>query len=131
QTANFLIFGLLFIVFARVLKASLDDTRAARLGATLLTVIGLGILGCGLFRAESRPPSSMSATGLLHLVCAIVFVFALLPVATGVMTRAFAVDVRWRSFVTATGLTSFVTLTLLVGGLGLISPPGQPYAGSI
>ena len=131
QTANFLIFGLLFIVFARGVKASVDDSRAMRLGLTLLTAIGLGVFGCGVFRAESRPPASMSAAGLLHLVCAIVLVFALLPVATGVMTRAFAADVRWRSFVPATALTSLVTLALLVGGLAVLGQPGQPYEGLI
>ena len=137
QTANFLVFGILFLVFARGVKASLDDSRAARLGATLLSLIGLGVLGCGLFRAEPWPPSSMSPTGLLHLTCAIVLVFLLLPVATGVMSRAFVADVRWRSLGPATSLTSFVTLALLVGGIAFMSPPGQPsricndYAGLI
>jgi hypothetical membrane protein len=137
QTANFLVFGILFMVFARGVKASLDDSRAARLGATLLLLIGLGVLGCGLFRAEPWPPSSMSPTGLLHLVCAVVLVFALLPLATGVMIRPFVADVRWRSLGPATSLTSFVTLALLVGGIAFMSPPGQPsrfgneYAGLI
>ena len=137
QTANFLVFGLLFIVFARGVKASVNDTRATRLGATLLLVIGVGVLGCGLFRAEHWPPSSMSPAGLLHLLCALVLVFALLPVATGVMARAFSTDAHWRSLGRVTRLTSFLTLALLVGGLALMSTPGQPprignvYAGLI
>ena len=137
QTANFLVFGLLFIVFARGVRASVTDSRATRLGARLLLVIGVGVLGCGLFRAEHWPPSSMSPAGVLHLLCAIVLVFALLPVATGVMARAFAVDAHWRSLGRVTRLTSFLTLVLLVGGLALMSPPGQPprignvYAGLI
>ncbi len=137
QTANFVVFGILFIVFARGLEASLDNSRAARFGGALLSLIGLGVLGCGLFRAEPWPPSSMSPTGLLHLVCAMVLVFGLLPVATAVMMRAFVADGRWRSIGPVTGLTSFVTLALLVGGLALMSPPGQPprigneYAGLI
>jgi len=137
QTANFLIFGVLFLIFARGVKAGVYGSRAGRMGGTLLSAIGIGVLGCGLFRAEPWPPSSMSATGLLHLVSAIVLVFALMPVATAMMTRAFAADARWRSLVLATGLTSTVTLALLVGGLSLMSPPGQPsrigneYAGLI
>ena len=137
QTANFLVFGLLFIVFARGVRASVTDSRATRLGARLLLVIGVGVLGCGLFRAEHWPPSSMSLAGVLHLLCAIVLVFALLPVATGVMARAFSADARWRSLGRMTRLTSLLTLALLVGGLALTSPPGQPprignvYAGLI
>ena len=137
QTANFLVFGILFIVFARGVKASVNDSRATRLGATLLSVIGVGVLGCGLFRAERWPPSSMSLAGVLHLVCAMLLVFALLPVATAVMARAFAADARWRSLGRATRLTSFLTLALLVGGLALMNPPGRParignvYAGLI
>ena len=137
QSANFLIFGILFIVFARGVKASLDRSLAARTGAALLFVIGLGVLGCGLFRAEPWPPSSMGASGLIHLVCAMVLIFALLPVATGVLARAFVSDARWGSLGLVTGLTSIITLVLLAGGLALMSPPGQParigdeYAGLI
>jgi hypothetical membrane protein len=137
QTANFLIFGILFAIFTRGLKASLDDSRPARLGTALLSVIGIGVMGSGLFRAEPWPPSSMGPTGLLHLVCAMVLIFALMPVAAGVMTRAFVADVRWRSLGPVTGLTAFVTLALLVGGLASMSPPGQAprigneYAGLI
>ena len=136
QTANFLVFGILFMIFARGLKASLDDSGAARLGGTLLSMIGLGVLGCGLFQAEPWPPSSMSQSGLLHLGSAMV-VFALLPAATGVLVRAFLADVRWRSLRLATSLTSLVTLALLVAGIAFMSPPGQPprigndYAGLI
>jgi hypothetical membrane protein len=137
QTANFVVFGLLFMIFVRGLKTSLADSRAARLGSTVLFVIGLGVLGCGLFPAEPWPPSSMSSAGLLHLVCAMLLVFALLPVATAVMMRAFMADPRWRSLGPISGVTSFVTLALLVGGLSLMSPPGRParigneYAGLI
>ncbi len=137
QIANFLIFGVLFLIFTRGMKQSLNDSWSARCGVLLLSLIGIGVLGCGLFRAEPWPPSSMSATGLLHLVCAMVLIFALLPIATGVLARAFAADARWRSLVFSTGLTSMATLALLVGGLALMSPPGQPrrigdaYAGLI
>ena len=137
QTANFVVFGILFLIFARGVKTTINDSRSARLGGALLFAIGLGVLGCGLSRAESWPPSSMGAPGLVHVFSSIVLIFALLPVATGVMARAFAGDVRWRSLALATGMTSFVTLALLVGGLALMSPPGQParigneYAGLI
>jgi hypothetical protein len=79
----------------------------------------------------------MSLAGVLHLVSAMGLVFALMPVATAVLMRAFAADVRWRSLGAATGLTSAATGTLLVGGIALMSPPGQPprigdeYAGLI
>ena len=137
QISNFLIFGVLFLIFTRGVKQSLNGSGAARVGTAVLTVIGFGVLGCGLFRAEPWPPSSMSATGLLHLVCAMVLIFALLPIATGVLARAFATDAYWRSLTSATVMTSCVTLVLLVGGLALMSPPGQSrrigdeYAGLI
>jgi hypothetical protein len=53
------------------------------------------------------------------------------------MARAFSADAHWRSLGRMTLLTSFLTLALLVGGLALMSPPGQPprfgnvYAGLI
>src|ERR1051325_5284255 len=60
QTANFLVFGVLFLVFAYGVKTGLGGFGAARIGGLLLFVIGLGVLGCGLFRPEHWPPSSMS-----------------------------------------------------------------------
>jgi len=126
QTTNFLVFGVLFLIFAVGVKASLGRSGAARLGGSLLIVIGAGVLGCGLFRAEHWPPSSMSTAGRLHLFCALVLVFAMLPVVTAVLARAFAADPRWRSLARATLLTSFVTTVLLVGGLALMNPPGRP-----
>ena len=66
QTANFIVFGMLFVVFARGVNASLDDSRAARAGGALLSLIGLGVIGAGLFRAEPWPPSSMSLAGVLR-----------------------------------------------------------------
>jgi hypothetical membrane protein len=137
QTANFLVFGVFFLIFARGVKADLADSGAGRLGGRLLAVVGIGVLGCGLFPAEGWPPSSMSTAGLLHVVCAMALVFALLPVVTGVLRRAFMAEERWRSLAPATGFVAVVTLVLLVGGLALMSPPGQPprigneYAGLI
>jgi hypothetical membrane protein len=137
QTANFIVFGVLFLVFAAGMRAAVTRGPAARWGGRLLLLIGLGVLGCGLFPAEGWPPSSMSTAGLLHLVCAMVLIFALLPVATGLMCRGFATDPRWRSLAALTGAASFVTLVLLVAGLSLMSPPGEPagigndYAGLI
>jgi hypothetical membrane protein len=137
QDANFLVFGILFIIFARGVTASLHDSRAARIGGHLLVAIGVGVLGCGLFRAQPWPPASMTPAGLLHLVSAMVLVFPVLPVATGVMAHAFLADARWRSLGRITRLTAVVTATLLVGGLAVMSPPGQParignqYAGLI
>jgi hypothetical protein len=79
----------------------------------------------------------MTPAGLLHLVSAMVLVFPVLPVATGVMAHAFLADARWCSLGRITRLTAVVTATLLVGGLAVMSPPGQParignqYAGLI
>jgi hypothetical membrane protein len=137
QDANFLVFGILLVIFARGITASINDSRASRIGGRLLLAIGLGALGCGLFRAEPWPPSAMSPAGLLHLVSAMVLVFPVLPVAAGVMARAFVADARWRSLARMTSVTAVATALLLVGGLAVMSPPGQParignhYAGLI
>ena len=105
QTANFLVFGLLFIVFSRGVKASVNDSRATRLRNA--------VVGRRRRRAWLRPVPSRalaafvdSLSGVLHLLCAIVLAFALLPVATGVMARAFSADAHWRSLGRMTRLTS-------------------------
>jgi hypothetical membrane protein len=126
QISNFLIFGVLFIVFSRGVRTAVADSRAARIGSALLTTIGAGVTGCGLFRAEPWPPLSMSPAGLLHLVCAMALVFGLLPVATAALARAFAADARWRTLAPVTVLTSIVTLLLFIGGLAVIGSPARP-----
>lgn len=126
QATNFLMFGVLLLVFTRGLRGSLADSRAASVGCGLLLAIGFGVLLSGLFRAEPWPPSSMSTSGLIHLLSAVGLIFALLPAACGVLARAFSAEPRWRALASFTGFTAAATLLLFVGGLALMSPPGQP-----
>lgn len=126
QTTNFVVFGILFLIFAAGVKTAFRHSHAGRAGAALLFAIGAGVLGSGVFPAEPWPPSSMSAIGLLHLACAMLLVFALLPIATAFMARAVAGDARWRPLMWPTVLTSIATFVLLAGGLALMSPPGRP-----
>ncbi len=137
ETANFVAFGLLFLTFAWGLRAGLGSSRPAAAGRIVLTIIGAGVVGTGVFHPDAWPPSSMSVAGLLHLVCAVGLVFAMLPVASGLLSRAFAADPHWRGLARFSAAIAATTLVLLVGGLALMSPPGSPprignrYAGLI
>jgi Protein of unknown function (DUF998) len=49
QIVNFMIFGLALLVFATSVALEFGDTRSARVGVTLLVIMGIGMLASGPF----------------------------------------------------------------------------------
>jgi hypothetical protein len=125
QIVNFVVLGAVILAFAGVMRRALAPSRP-RVGIALLALIGIGVEGCALFQADPWPPSSMSLEGILHLACAVVLVFTLLPVCCFALARAFAGDARLRGLAGYTRVTGAATLVLFAGGLALMSPPGSP-----
>jgi hypothetical membrane protein len=126
QTTNFLVFGVLLVMFAQAIPDGIAPGWPTRAGAWLFRFIGASVFGCGVFRPESWPPTSMSAGGILHLSFAIVGVFLLMPAVCFVLARAFARDRTLSNLVPYTLATGVATTVLFVGGISLMSAPGAP-----
>lgn len=128
QAANFVIFGVLFLVFARGVAAAFPDGRASRAGPILLLIIGASFLVSGLFVMDpaTTPRDQMSWHGRLHTLFG-ALVFSLSPVSCFVFSRRFRIDPAWRSlwwWTLAAGTIS--TAVVILMSVGPTQPPAAP-----
>jgi hypothetical protein len=98
QVVNFIIFGVLFLVFTRGVAAEFQDGKASRAGPILLTIIAISFLVSGPFVMDpaSTPPNQMSFHGTLHGIFGGI-VFSLMPISCFVFLRRFREDPKWQS----------------------------------
>jgi hypothetical protein len=136
QIANFVVSGLLFLVFARGVAPALQTGSAARAGPILLAIIGGSFVASGIFVMDpvTTPPDEMSLSGRLHVAFGAV-VFMLMPVTCFVFWRRFRADARWQSL-QVNGLPSWpmawwtlaVSMVTLVALILMIVGPAEPDA---
>ena len=120
QCVNFVVFGALFIGFARGVAAEFPDGKASRAGPILLTIIGFSLLVSGFFVMDPVTvlPDLMTIHGKLHQFFG-ALVFSLSPVSCFVFLRRFHDDPRWRPlqwWTLAAGTITLAAVILLSAG---------------
>jgi hypothetical protein len=97
QIVNFVVFGLLFLVFTRAVAAEFQSGKASRGGILLLTILAICFLLSGPFVMDpaSIPQNQMTFHGTLHGIFGAI-VFLLMPVSCFVFLRRFREDPEWQ-----------------------------------
>jgi hypothetical protein len=97
QIINFVVFGLLFLVFTRGVAAEFQSGKASRGGLILLTIIAICYLVSGPFVMDPTGTSlnQMTFHGTLHGIFGGI-VFSLMPVSCFVFLRRFREDPKWQ-----------------------------------
>jgi hypothetical membrane protein len=114
QTANFIVFGCLVILFAVGLGRGLAGGRALRVSAMLLALAGLGLIIAGVFPTDLIGQPS-TTHGAMHFVASILM-FGTLNAAFFVIVVPLRQDERWA------GYARYSTITgVIAGGLCLAS----------
>jgi uncharacterized protein DUF998 len=119
QITNFIICGTLVLGFAVGLRRVLRPGKGATWGPILLGLIGLGLIGSGVFVMDPTfgyPPGAPNTTtphGTLHLLLGAA-VFSALPAACFVLARRFATDPKWRRWAIYSLVTGVLLIVLLV-----------------
>ncbi|MFX1254133.1 MAG: DUF998 domain-containing protein [Promethearchaeota archaeon] len=130
QVLNFIIFGVLFLIFARGVTIEFKEQKSSQIGSILLSIIGLLFLLSGPFVMDpaTTPRTEWSLFGTIHqLLGALVFV--LFPVSCFVFWWRFKEDPKWQSLQWGTliaGLIIVVGVILL--RIGPTMPPEAPNA---
>ncbi|HEY6417440.1 MAG TPA: DUF998 domain-containing protein [Candidatus Binataceae bacterium] len=130
QCVNFVVFGALFLVFARGVAADFQDGKASRAGPILFAIIGFSLLVSGFFVMDpvTTLPDQMSWHGKLHMFFG-ALVFSLSPISCFVFLRRFREDARWRSLQWWTLAAGTITAAaLVVLSVGPTQPPAVPNA---
>lgn len=112
QILNFIACGFVTILLARGMRAEFPAASAAGL---LLDVVGVGLIGAGLFVMDplTTPTSRLSWHGLLHGVFGVPFFYSA-SIACILFVRHFREALHWRSLAGYTLATGVVTI---VGGI--------------
>ncbi len=115
QIANFIVLGILFLIFARGVAAEFHEGKASRFGPLLLTIIGFSFLVSGPLVMDPRttPIDQVSWHGILHGIFG-ALVFSLSPVTCFVFLRCFRVDPKWRSMYVWTLVAAAITTVAVV-----------------
>lgn len=137
QIVNFIVTGLLTLVLALGLSRALQFGRGKTWIPILITIVGIGFLGTGLFATDplngyppGTPPMLLPPTlvGSLHVVFAS-FIFGL-PIACFVMARRFddQGERRWSTYSKSTAVAFIIVY--LIAMAGFLQLPGVVnYAG--
>ena len=131
QVVNFIVFGLLFLVFTRGVAAEFQAGKASRIGPILLAIIGISFFFSGPFVMDpvTTPRDLMSWHGKLHMNVFGTFVFSLSPVSCFVFLRRFRDDPNWRSLKWWTLAAGTITAAVvIVMSVGLAQPPAAANA---
>jgi len=118
QSTNFLVYGVLLLLFARGIATEFMTGPASRAGPILLTLNGIRTIGVGLFVTDpaAAPLQAMSWHGALHLLLA-VSAFVLWPLTCFVFYRRFRIDLAWQplaGWTLCAGIATAVLSSLLI-----------------
>jgi hypothetical protein len=127
QIANFLIFGTLFLFFARAVSYEFKKRNVTQAGPTLITIFAACLFISGPFVMDpvNAPRSQTTLHGAIHAILGGI-AFFLMPISCFVFLRQFYQDPAWNSFAPWTLLMSILlsaTLTLFIFAAAL--PIGQ------
>lgn len=113
QDINFIITGLLILVFAIGMFRLSEFGKGAKTGSGFVAIIGLGFVASGIFSADpSDLQESTSAGGLHDLFGIVTFLSAF--IAMFVMSRSLPRDKYWRALRMPSLVWGIVTFALLV-----------------
>ncbi|WP_161884232.1 DUF998 domain-containing protein [Deinococcus alpinitundrae] len=116
QITNFVLTGLLVMLFAYGVHLQFPQRRRPWAGALLLGIIGFSLIASGPFRTDpSALFNQISTHGLIHGLFGAV-VFSLAPVSCFVSFNRFRQDPAWRPLARLTlliGLVLVITIALL------------------
>jgi hypothetical protein len=115
QQINFVVFGLLFLPFARGVAEAFPYGKASKAGPVLLTIIGFSLFASGPLVTDPMAMLGNQTTwhGILHGIFGAI-VFSLAPVSCFVFLRRFDEDQPWRTLRTWTLAAAVIIIVAVV-----------------
>ena len=115
QITNFIVLGILFLIFTWGVAHVFRTGKASKAGPILLAIIGFSFLVSGPFVTDvaGTPRDQMTLTGTLHGIFG-ALVFSLSPVSCFVFWRRFREDPTWKDLETWTLVAGLITTIAVV-----------------
>ena len=115
QIFNFVVLGILFLVFAWGVVAEFREGKASKAGPILLAIVGFSLLVSGPFVTDpaATPRDQMTSHGYIHAIFG-AFVFSLSPISCFVFWRRFREDLNWVHLKSWTLVAGIITATATI-----------------
>jgi hypothetical membrane protein len=126
QQLNFVVFGVLTLVFAAGLHAGIGRSRAGWIGPALMGVSGIGLLLAAAFPLRADASGAVYDPGG-HFIGGVLF-FPVTAAALVALSRRLARDPRWRGLARYTLVAGVVGIAGVVVSVTLVFPEGAPLA---
>jgi hypothetical membrane protein len=120
QTANFIGFGCLVILFAAGLQRGLDGGRALRVSSMLLAITGVGLIVAGVFPTDLIGQPS-TTHGAMHFVASLLM-FGTLDAVFFVIVMPLRQDERWAGYARYSTITGIVAAGLCIASVAAALP---------
>jgi len=121
QITNFIVFGLLLLLFTLGVASEFKNGKASKAGPLLLLIIAIGFLFSGPFVMDPMGTlrDQMSVHGTLHGILGGI-VFSLMPISCFVFLRRFREDQKWH-FLQRWTLSLGIIITIAVVVLSIVT----------
>ena len=120
QTANFIVFGCLVILFAVGLGRDVAGGRALRLSVMLLALTGFGLIIAGVFPTDLIGQPN-TAHGAVHFMASILM-FGTLDAVFFVIVVPLRHDARWAGYARYSTITGVITGALCLASVAAALP---------
>jgi hypothetical protein len=129
QILNFIVLGILFLIFTRGVMSEFREGKASKWGPILLAIIGLSFLVSGPFVTDvaGTPRDQMTVQGTIHGIFG-ALVFSLSPVSCFVFYRRFREDPNWKQLLLWTLIAGIITTVAVILLSAATKQPVQPNA---
>lgn len=116
--SNFIILGVTEIVFGVSLFRVIGSRWSGRLGAAMVTLVGIAFVDAGVFVTD-HPGASVTTHGVLHVLAAVTIFFIAVPIGGAAIAWRFRSDRRYAIYSALTAIASPLLLvaTFLSGDL--------------
>jgi hypothetical membrane protein len=116
--ANFIALGLTEFAFGVSLFRAIGPSWSGRLGAAMVTLVGIAFLDAGVFVTDP-PGTAVTTHGVLHVLAAVTLFFISIPIGAAAIAWRFRSDRRYAIYSALSAVASPVLLvaTFLSGDL--------------
>lgn len=111
QIANFVIFGILLLIFTLSLVDKFKEVKGSKIGPVLIAIIGINFIIAGIFVID--PSAEKSLHGIIHSISS-TLIFFLAAVSCFIFFHLFQEDSRWRNLSWWTLITGIAIIVLIV-----------------
>jgi len=119
----FISVGILVIAFSIGLHKGINEGRGSKVGPAFLVILGIAVIGGGLFPCDPGCQTPESLSGIMHIATGLPAIPATI-LAPLLISRRLKQDSRWKGYDTLSLAAGIVAIPLLIASMTLFPSSG-------